>query len=119
MWRTGRFWLRPDSPGSVEVVPGQDTLVFFRATNHDDHVIVGHASFNVAPGEVARYFKKIQCFCFTEQRLEPGQSIEMPVSFFVDPALLHDRDNRQVRQITLSYTFYRSASANTAANTAF
>lgn len=95
----------------VKVKPGEDSLVFYRATNNDTRPVIGHASFNVAPAEVGRYFKKIECFCFQEQRLEPGQSIDMPVSFFVDPAMLKDRENKHITQMTLSYTFYPSATA--------
>jgi len=96
---------------SVKVTPGEDTLIFYRATNNSDKPVTGHAAFNVAPDAVARYFSKIECFCFQEQRLEPGQSIDMPVSFFVDPALLNDREHKHVMQMTLSYTFYPSVTA--------
>ena len=80
--------------------------------------IVGHAAFNVAPDNAARYFNKIQCFCFTEQRLEAGESVEMPVSFFVSPAILKDRGNDTVTEITLSYTFYPATNQKTDAKTA-
>jgi len=93
---------------SVKIHLGQDTLVFFEAENLSDQPIVGHATFNVAPGRVGLYFKKIQCFCFTEERLGPHEKVEMPVDFFVDPKMADDVDAKDVRNITLSYTFFRS-----------
>ncbi len=107
-------WAFQPEQRSVKVRLGEDKLVFFRATNNADHAIVGHASFNVQPENAARYFSKIQCFCFTEQRLEAGQSVEMPVSFFVSPDILKDRRDKQVSEITLSYTFYPALDQKTA-----
>jgi len=92
----------------VRVHLGEDTLVFFRAQNMADKPLVGHATFNVTPEKIGAYFKKIQCFCFTEERLEPHQAVEMPVDFFVDPRLASDPDTTEVQQITLSYTFFAS-----------
>lgn len=91
----------------VRVKPGEETLIFYRATNPTAQAISGQASFNVTPEKAGQYFNKIACFCFTEQRLEPGQSIDMPVSFFVDPDILKDPKTRDVTTITLSYTFFR------------
>jgi len=85
---------------------GESNLAFYRATNTTDRPLVGTASFNVAPDAAGAYFAKIACFCFTEQRLEPGQSVEMPVSFFVDPEFVDDKDSKRLSQITLSYTFF-------------
>ncbi len=93
---------------SVNVHLGENTLVFFTAENTSDHPIVGHATFNVAPSEVGLYFKKIQCFCFTEERLGPHQKVEMPVDFFVDPRMAKDPDLTDTDDITLSYTFFES-----------
>jgi cytochrome c oxidase assembly protein subunit 11 len=91
---------------TVRVVPGAATQIFYRATNLSDHAITGQAAFNVSPDVVGKYFDKIQCFCFTEQTLQPGQTVDMPVIFYVDPKLRQDPDAKDVREITLSYTFY-------------
>ena len=98
---------------SVEVRLGEDRLVFFRAVNKSNVPITGHAAFNVQPDDAARYFSKIQCFCFTEQTLAPGQSVDMPVSFFVSPKILKNHEEDTVSEMTLSYTFYPSATQNT------
>ncbi len=90
----------------VEVRLGEPVLVFYEAENLSDRPTVGQAVFNVAPFKAAPYFFKTECFCFTEERLDPGERAEMPVQFFVDEALLEDPNAREVRQITLSYTFY-------------
>jgi cytochrome c oxidase assembly protein subunit 11 len=92
----------------VELLVGQEGLAFFRARNDSGEPIVGTASFNVTPDKAGQYFNKVQCFCFTEQRLDPGQEIDMPVSFFVDPAIAADRNLDDVETITLSYTFHRT-----------
>jgi cytochrome c oxidase assembly protein subunit 11 len=95
----------------VVVHPGEETLVAFRAVNKTKHVITGTATFNVTPDKTGIYFNKIQCFCFTEQRLDPGESADMPVSFFVDPKIFDDPDTREVTAITLSYTMFRAKDA--------
>lgn len=99
-------WTFQPEQRSVTVKVGENRLVFFRAVNNSDRSIVGHATFNVVPDRAGRYFNKIQCFCFTEQRLDPGQSVDMPVSFFIAPEILTDRDGAGINEITLSYTFY-------------
>jgi cytochrome c oxidase assembly protein subunit 11 len=91
---------------SVIVAPGAQTKIFYRAQNLSARAITGQAVYNVSPDIVGKYFKKIQCFCFTEQTLQPGQTVDMPVVFFVDPAIKQDVDARNVHEITLSYTFY-------------
>ena len=91
---------------SLNVAVGEQSMAFFEAVNHADHPVVGRAVYNVTPFKVGSYFSKIQCFCFDEQTLKAGERVEMPVSFYVDPAMLEDRDTHEVRQITLSYTFF-------------
>ena len=90
----------------VNVAPGAQTKIFYRAQNLSARAITGQAVYNVSPDTVGKYFKKIQCFCFNEQTLQPGQTVDMPVIFFVDPAIKKDPDASQVHEITLSYTFY-------------
>lgn len=87
---------------------GETGLAFYEAFNPTDHVIAGTAAYNVAPDLAGYYFTKIECFCFTEQVLQPGERVEMPVSFYVDPDLVNDRDAGRIRNITLSYTFYQT-----------
>ncbi len=111
-------WAFQPEQRSIQVRLGEDNLVFFRATNNSDHAIVGHAAFNVQPDNAARYFSKIQCFCFTEQKLEAGQSVEMPVSFFVSPEIMKDRRDSKLTEITLSYTFFPALDQKTASEPA-
>ncbi|HEX6440943.1 MAG TPA: cytochrome c oxidase assembly protein [Stellaceae bacterium] len=92
----------------VQVHPGEQREVFFRAVNRGSEASTGSATFNVTPTKSGIYFDKLQCFCFTEQRLGPGESKDMGVVFFVDPDLLKDPGTREVRTITLSYTMYRA-----------
>jgi len=88
------------------VAIGARNIALFEARNLSDHAITGQATFNVSPSQAGQYFTKIQCFCFTEQRLSPGQDVQMPVVFYVDPKILDDPDTRDISEITLSYTFY-------------
>jgi cytochrome c oxidase assembly protein subunit 11 len=87
---------------------GETSLAVFSAENDSNEPIVGTAVFNVTPLKAATYVNKIQCFCFTQQRLGPHEKAELPVSFYIDPAILKDQDTFDLRTITLSYTFYRS-----------
>ncbi|MEZ5779073.1 MAG: cytochrome c oxidase assembly protein [Paracoccaceae bacterium] len=87
---------------------GETGMAFFEAYNPTDKPVAGTASYNVAPDLAGYYFTKIQCFCFTEQVLAPGERVEMPVVFYVDPELVSDRDAGDIRNITLSYTFYQT-----------
>ena len=90
----------------VELKLGEQSLAFYEAVNDSDRPVTGTAVFNVSPYKAGIYFSKIDCFCFTEQTLQPGQRVSMPVSFFVDPEILDDPNTRDVSIITLSYTFY-------------
>lgn len=97
---------------SVKVHIGENKLVAFTAKNLSDLPTKGQATFNVTPFAAAKYFNKVQCFCFNEQQLAPHQSANLPVSFFIDPAILDDPDARGITNITLSYTFFSYESAN-------
>ena len=103
----GMPWKFQPEQRQVVVKPGEETLIFYKASNPTDAPITGQAAYNVTPDKAGQYFNKVQCFCFTEQRLNPGQTADMPVSFFVDPKLLTDPQTRDVTTITLSYTFFR------------
>ncbi len=93
---------------AVTVRLGEPALAFYRAENLGDEPVTGAATFNVTPLKAGAYFSKIDCFCFTEQRLGPGESADMPVSFFVEPEIATDPNVRDVGTITLSYTFFRT-----------
>ena len=95
------------------VAIGAREMAFFNATNLTDHRITGTAAFNVTPEQVGKYFTKIQCFCFTQQTLEPHATARMPVVFYVDPKFLDDPDTKDISEITLSYTFFPVDSAGT------
>jgi cytochrome c oxidase assembly protein subunit 11 len=99
-------WTFQPAQREVEVRIGEQNLAHYRASNRSDHAIVGQAVFNVTPFKAGAYFDKIACFCFEEQLLQPGEEVDMPVSFFVDPAILEDPNTGDVRTITLSYTFF-------------
>lgn len=87
---------------------GENVLAFYEAHNTSDRIVGGTASYNVTPDAAGGYFQKIACFCFTEQVLKPGERVQMPVSFFVDPEMLKDPEGKFVQEITLSYTFYEA-----------
>lgn len=91
---------------TMTVKIGETGLAFFRATNLSDKPLKGTAAFNVAPETMGLYFNKIACFCFTEQTLQPGQTVEMPVTFFIDPKMVEDQDTKHLSNVTLSYVFY-------------
>jgi len=93
----------------VTVRLGEEKLVFFYAKNWSDKPLVAHATFNVAPAKAGPYFNKIQCFCFSDERLAPGEDVKMPVDFYVDPALAKDHNASDLSNITLSYTFFPAA----------
>ena len=115
----GLAWRFRPKHASVTVRLGETVMVHYEATNFGSTTTRGTASYNVAPDSAGAYFNKIACFCFTEQKLDPGQSVDMPVTFFVDPALIEDRDTNQLPVITLSYTFHamdKPAAADAAAS---
>jgi cytochrome c oxidase assembly protein subunit 11 len=103
----------PERRADTIDVGGRD-MAFFTATNTSNKPVTGTATFNVTPTTAGKYFTKIQCFCFTQQTLDAGQTMRMPVIFYVDPAILNDPDTKDVQEITLSYTFYPVDSAKTA-----
>jgi cytochrome c oxidase assembly protein subunit 11 len=92
----------------VEIKIGENKLAFYEAFNTTDAPLTGTATFNVTPEIAGGYFNKIACFCFVEQTLQPGQRVDMPVSFFIDPAIMDDPDARRIEEIVLSYTFFKS-----------
>lgn len=103
---SGLTWdFKPDQR-EISVLIGEDRLATYTATNRGASPVVGTATFNVTPMKAAPYFNKIDCFCFTEQALASGEQAHMPVSFFVDPAILDDENTLDVNTITLSYTFF-------------
>jgi cytochrome c oxidase assembly protein subunit 11 len=107
----GLDWnFQPLTP-AVTVHPGAETQVFFRAVNRSAEPVTARAVYNVTPTKIGIYFDKLQCFCFSNQTLQPGQHADMRVLFFVDPDILKDPDTREVRAITLSYTMFRAVSA--------
>lgn len=91
----------------MELRIGETGLAFYEAYNPTDKPVAGAASYNVAPYEAGGFFSKIDCFCFEEQVLAPGERVQMPVTFYVDPEIVTDRDAKYVHSITLSYTFYQ------------
>jgi cytochrome c oxidase assembly protein subunit 11 len=110
----GLPWRFEPVQNTVSVAPGAQTRIFYRAQNLSARTITGQAVFNVSPDTVGKYFKKIQCFCFTEQTLRAGQTVDMPVVFFVDPAIKQDPETKDISEITLSYTFYPVETAQAA-----
>jgi cytochrome c oxidase assembly protein subunit 11 len=100
----------PEKPREIVTI-GEREMAFYTAKNLSARAVKGTATFNVSPVQAGRYFSKIQCFCFNEQLLKPGEEVRMPVVFFVDPKILKDPEARRISEITLSYTFYPVDSA--------
>ena len=101
-------WKFSPQQKEVRVLPGETALAFYTATNQSDDDIIGVATYSVTPGEVAPYFSKIQCFCFEEQRLNKGETVDMPVFFYIDPEFLKDPRMKNIDTITLNYTFFKA-----------
>ena len=108
----GLPWRFEPEQETVRISPGAQTKIFYRAQNLSARAWTGQAVSNVSPEEVGKYFKKIQCFSFSEQTLKAGQTVDMPVIFFVDPKIKQDPDTKDVDEITLSYTFYPVETGN-------
>jgi len=102
---------RPEHPTETVSLGARDMAIFI-AKNDGSEPITGTASFNVTPVTAGKYFKKIQCFCFTDQTIAAGEQVRMPVLYFVDPKLLDDPDTRDIEEITLSYTFHRTKNSD-------
>lgn len=107
---TGLPWQFVPEQRHITVKAGETALVYFKATNSSDHDVTGVALYNVLPERIAPYFIKTQCFCFDEQTIKAGQTVEFPVMFQIDPALADDKALDDVSEVTLSYTFYPSRS---------
>ncbi|WP_374642451.1 cytochrome c oxidase assembly protein [Tabrizicola sp.] len=104
----GMPWtFRPVAP-FMQIRIGETGLAFYEAHNPTDRVVAGTASFNVFPYAAGGYFTKIECFCFTQQVLQPGETVQMPVSFYIDPEIVDDPEGKFVREIVLSYTFHET-----------
>ncbi len=99
-------WRFRPKANDVTIRIGQKQLAFYTAHSFASTATTGRAGFNVSPDIAGRYFRKIECFCFTEQTLQAGETVDMPVTFFIDPAILDDPDAKKIDEITLSYTFF-------------
>ncbi len=114
----GLPWRFRPKQREIALKVGETGLAFFEATNQGALAITGTATFNVVPLKAGPYFVKIECFCFTEQTLQPGETVDMPVTFYVDPEIAKDGNLDEVATITLSYTFFRDAEADAGNRTA-
>ncbi len=99
-------WKFEPEQATVRIHPGARTTIYYKASNYTARRTMGTATFNVTPAQAGQYFSKIECFCFTEQVLKGGESVRMPVVFFVDPKIAEDPATKHIDEITLSYTFY-------------
>lgn len=114
----GMPWTFKPQQRTMELKIGETGLAFYEAHNPTDEVIAGTASFNVFPYSAGAYFTKIDCFCFEMQVLQPGETVQMPVTFYVDPEIINDADAKYAKTITLSYTFHVTDLPNTQASLA-
>ncbi|KAG1687133.1 Cytochrome c oxidase assembly protein COX11, mitochondrial [Nymphon striatum] len=101
-------WMFHPQQTEITVYPGETALAFYTATNPTDKPIDGIATYNIVPYEAGKYFMKIQCFCFEEQRLNPNEEVDMPVFFYIDPEFSEDPRMEFLKELTLSYTFFES-----------
>lgn len=108
----GLPWTFEPVERKVDVQVGATGFITYRATNTSTRTTTGSATFNVVPDQAGIYFNKLECFCFTDQTLLPGQSIDMPVQFFIDPKLAEDKDAQRIKEITLSYTMHSQVPTN-------
>jgi cytochrome c oxidase assembly protein subunit 11 len=99
----------PEKP-EVELGLGENGLAFYQVKNNSDRAVTAVATYNVTPHKAGPYFQKLECFCFQDRTLQPGESMELPVIFYVDPALATDKNVREITQVTLSYTFFEAGS---------
>lgn len=104
----GMPWTFKPVQNTMDVRIGENAIAFYEAHNPTSRPVGGTASYNISPDPASGYFSKIACFCFTEQVLQPGETVQMPVSFFVDPEIVKDPEGKFVKEITLSYTFYET-----------
>ena len=110
---SGLGWRFQPMQRQIELRVGENKLAFYSAENLESKPVTGRATFNVSPDMFGPYFTKIECFCFTEQTLQPGQKVDMPVSFFIDPAILDVPELKHLNDVTLSYTFFRAVNQPT------
>jgi cytochrome c oxidase assembly protein subunit 11 len=116
--REGLPWeFKPERPTDTVSIGAKDMSIYI-AKNLSNEPVTGTATFNVTPALAGQYFNKIQCFCFTEQTLKPGEQVRMPVLFYVDPKIMTDPETKDIEEITLSYTFYPVEKPNTVDQTA-
>ncbi len=106
--RGGLPWAFETLQASQTMKIGETKLAFFKVTNRSDKPVTGRAIYNVVPSQAGPYFQKLQCFCFEDQTLQPGQTVEVPVLYFIDPKYAQDINTRGKPEVTLSYTFYPS-----------
>lgn len=111
----GLPWRFEPETDAIELRTGQTATVFYKVTNTSDRTITARAIYNVGPPSIGAYFDKIACFCFSDQTLKPHETLEMPVVFFLDPALEKDETMNGVEEVVLSYTFYQQKGAALAA----